>query len=62
MIAIQIANQMIQMNLLKIAKMKKTQNLLVKMKMKKQKMKSIKIQKDLKKEWRMNKKSLLKIK
>ena len=60
MIAIQTVNRMIQMNLLKIAKMKKIQNSIVVTKMNLEKMKSLRVLMDSKKEWKMNKKSFLK--
>jgi hypothetical protein len=52
---------MIQMNLLKIAKMKKPQNSIVVTKMNLGKMKSLRVLMDSKKEWKMNKKSFHKI-
>ena len=62
MTVIQIVNQMILMSLLKTAKMMKTQNISVKMKKNLEKMKNIKVQTGLKKEWKTNKKSSHKIK
>jgi hypothetical protein len=61
MIAIQTANPMNQMNHLKIAKMKKTQNSKMTSKMNLEKMKTMRVLTDLKKEWKMNKKSIHKI-
>lgn len=61
MTVIQIVNQMILMSLLKTARMMKTQNITVRMKKNLEKMKNMKVQTGLKKEWRMNKKSFHKI-
>lgn len=61
MTVIQTVNQMILMSLLKTARMMKTQNITVRMKKNLEKMKNMKVQTGLKKEWRMNKKSFHKI-